>query len=193
MPNKPTHRGHETNTPKRKADGASLTKPTAPTVSTTAIAPVTKSTATKPTAAPAPTVSGTISRRKVPAQSLAKAKAAFASFSLSKHAPGATPANHVAPGQSTSAVQRQSMAVQTAQLPPNGTLSVALPAAQLKALLPSYDASKGTVSLDDVMSALQQGMGGHEFFANGNPTLNRLAIQSQVQDIIASALKGGSK
>lgn len=141
----------------------------------------------------APAVPRRVKPRRVPPESRAKAKAAFANFSLSKHAKSAAPTSHVAAGHATAAVQRQSIAAHVEQLPLNGAISVALPATQLKVLLPSYDASTGTVSLDDVMNALEQNARGHEFFANGNPTLNRLAIQSQVQDIIASALKGGAK
>ena len=132
-------------------------------------------------------------RRELTPASLAKAKAAFSSFSLSKYAKGKPPVNHVAPGETAPAVQLRSMSSQVPQLPPNGVLSVALPKAQLAALLPSYDAGAGTVSLDDVMHALEKNMRGHEFFSTGNPTLNRLAIQTQVQDIIASVLKGGTK
>jgi hypothetical protein len=182
--NKSGPSGHKNNaSSKQKGNGARGAPPAAK-----AKAPV----AAAPPPPPQP-IAPAVTRRNVPAASRAKAKAAFANFTLSKYGQGPTPANHVAPGQSAAAVQRDAMASQVEQMPLNGAISIALPAAQLKALLPSYDPSTGTVSLDDVVNALEQNMRGHEFFANGNPTLNRLAVQSQVDDIIASALKGGSQ
>lgn len=149
--------------------------------------------AIKPAPAPSPPIAAMVARRSVPAASRAKAKAAFANFTLSKHGNGAKPENHVAAGQSVVAVQRAAMARQVEQLPLNGAVSVAFPPDRLKALLPSYDPAAGRVNLDDVMNVLEQNMHGHEFFASGNPTLNRMAVQSQVKDIIAAALKGGAQ
>jgi hypothetical protein len=70
-------------------------------------------------------------------------------------------------------------------------MTIALPAAALSRLLPSYDANTGTVDLDDVLKLVEQNMSGTEFVAHGNPTLNRLAIQSQVQQMI-DEVKGGT-
>lgn len=132
-------------------------------------------------------------RVKVTEKSLAKAKAAFASFSLSKFPKGQTPPNHVAPGKTAAQVHRDAVTTHLADAPLNGTMSFALTATALKSLLPSYDPTKGTVSLDDVINALHGNMRGKEFYSNGNPTLNRLAVQSQAQDIIASIIAGTKK
>jgi hypothetical protein len=43
------------------------------------------------------------------------------------------------------------------------------------------------------MSLIQQNIRGTEFYASGNPTLNRLAIQSQVQQIIDNIKQDGKK
>lgn len=132
-------------------------------------------------------------RVRMTEKSLAKAKAAFANFSLSKFPKGQTPATHVASGQTAAQVHRDAVSTHLADAPLNGTMSFALTATALKSLLPSYDATKGTVSLDDVINALHGNMRGKEFYANGNPTLNRLAVQSQAQDIIASIIAGTKK
>ena len=69
-------------------------------------------------------------------------------------------------------------------------MTIALPEATIKQLLPSYDAKAGTIDLGEVMRLIQQNMRGTEFYAKGNPTLNRLAIQSQVQQIIDTVKQG---
>lgn len=126
-------------------------------------------------------------------KSLAKAKEAFANFSLSKFPKGETPATHVAPGKNVTDVQRDVVSTQLAATPPNGTMSIALTPTALKSLLPSYDPKKGTVDLGDVIKALESHMRGNEFYANGNPTLRRLAVQSRAADIMASILEGKKK
>jgi hypothetical protein len=70
-------------------------------------------------------------------------------------------------------------------------MTIALPAKTLSDLLPKY--ATGQVDLDDVLKLLEQNMTGTEFFANGNPTLNRLAIQAQVQQIIDDVKRGTAK
>jgi hypothetical protein len=132
-------------------------------------------------------------RAKITEKSLAKAKAVFANFTLSKFPSGETPPTHVAPKQSVADVQRDAVSTQLAAAPPNGTMTFALTASTLKSLLPSYDPKKGTVSLDDVIKALESNRHGSEFYSNGNPTLNRLAVQSRASDIMASILGGGKK
>jgi hypothetical protein len=76
---------------------------------------------------------------------------------------------------------------------PARALTIALPDAAIKQLLPSLNAKQGTIDLVEVMSLIQQNMRGTEFYASGNPTLNRLAIQGQVQQIIDSVKQEAKK
>jgi hypothetical protein len=137
-------------------------------------------------AAPMPT--------RVPARSAAKAKAVFKNFSLSKFAAGERAHNYVAPGQHPKAAQAQVITTHLTQaVAPNRALTMAMPPALLKKLLPSYNPQTGTVSVDDVVNALEQKMRGTEFYSNGDPTLNRLDIESQVQDIIQNVIDGAKR
>jgi hypothetical protein len=107
---------------------------------------------------------------------------------LSKFAGNALPSNYVAAGQNPAEAQRQKISqhldlLSKTDAPPR-TLAIALPDAAIQQSLPSFDAKAGTIDVRDVISFIQRNMRGTEFYANGNPTLNRLAIQSQVQQII---------
>ncbi|SRR5258708_30732977 len=152
----------------------------------------------KPLPTPTPkTVSAPTLKRPVAAASVAKAKKAFNGFSLSKFAGNGTPSNYVASGQSPAQVQRAIISHHINQLnnadAPTRAMTIALPDAMLKQILPSLDAKARTIDLGEVMSFIQKNMSGTEFYANGNPTLNRLAIQSQVQQIIDSVKQGAKK
>ncbi len=140
-------------------------------------------------AAPRPKAAGSLNRA-VPASSLAKAKKAFSSFSLSRFAGDVLPSNHIAAGQNPAVVQRriisQNIETLSKASAPSRAMTIALPAATIKQLLPSYDAKAGTVDLSDVMNLIQQSIRGTEFYSYGNPTLNSLAVQSQIQQIMAS-------
>jgi hypothetical protein len=142
-------------------------------------------------------------QRPLPAKSVQKAVNAFKNFSLSRFAKGATPANYVPAGQAktpsaVAAVQRKSMATQTVALaanPPQSLgLTLALSTADLAQLLPSLDAKAGTVDLTELLGVLQQNLQGAQFYASGNPILNRVvqdsSLLSQVQAYI-QAIKGG--
>jgi hypothetical protein len=136
-------------------------------------------------------------RRPVPATSVANAKKAFNSFTLSKFAGNGTPSNYVAAGQSPAEAQRAKISqhldnLSNADAPPRA-MTIALPDAKLRQLLPSFNAKAGTIDLGELMSLIQQNIKGTEFYANGNPTLNRLAIQSQVQQVIDSIKQDGQK
>jgi hypothetical protein len=78
--------------------------------------------------------------------------------------------------------------------PVNSGITVALPPDSLSTLLPGLGDASGRMGVDELLTVLKQRMQGTEFYASGNPTLNRLSVQSavenQVQDIIA-AIKGG--
>jgi hypothetical protein len=136
-------------------------------------------------------------KRPIPAASVARAKKAFRNFSLSRFAGSGTPSNYVAAGQNPAEVQRKKITqhlenVSKADRAGQG-MTIALPDAMIKKLLPSFNAKAGTIDLGEVITLVQQNMRGTEFYSNGHPTLNRLAIQSQVQQIINSVKKGGQK
>jgi len=133
----------------------------------------------------------------VPAASVTKAKTAFKSFSLSKFAGNATPLSHVAAGQSPAEAQRRMISQHIDNLnnadAPARAITIALPDAVIKQLLPSLNTKRGTIDLGEVINLIQNNMRGTEFYANGNPTLNRLAIQGQVQKIIDSVKQEAKK
>lgn len=143
-------------------------------------------------------------RKPLPAKSVQKAANAFKNFSLSRFAKTSTPANYVPAAQAkvpsaVAAVQRKAIAAQVTTLAgkaPNGPgLSLALPSALISSLLPSLDANAGTVNVTEFLGVLRQRMSGTEFYASGNPTLNRVVqdaqLLSQVQALIA-AIKAGA-
>ncbi|MGZ2744461.1 hypothetical protein [Burkholderia stagnalis] len=136
-------------------------------------------------------------KRPVPTASLAKAATAFQSFSLSRFGRDAHPGNYVAVGQNPTTIQRTLISRHIDILKnadtPTRTMSLAFPDSLLKQLLPSFNASTGTVDLGEVMSLIQKNMRGTEFYANGDPTLNRLAIQARLQEIIDGVAQGTKK
>ena len=136
-------------------------------------------------------------KRPVPAASVAKAKEAFKTFSLSKFAGNVISPNFVAAGQSPAPAQQRIISQQINKLNDAGAsaraMTIALPDATIQQLLPSFDVKAGTIDLGEVMSLIQHNMRGTEFYAQGNPTLNRLAIQSQVQQIIESVKQDAKK
>ena len=152
-------------------------------------------------ASPSPTLRV---KRPLPAKSVQKAADAFKKFSLSRFAQNATPANYVPAAQAktpsaVAAVQRKSVTTQIAALAANPPrtlgMSVALTPTSVAQLLPSLNAKTGTVGLAELLAALQQNLRGKQFYATGNPTLNRVVqnftLLSQVQAYM-SALKAGT-
>jgi hypothetical protein len=142
-----------------------------------------------------PPPSTTAPKRPLPRASLEKAQKIFKNFSLSKFSKQPLPANRVAEGKSKDpsavhAVQKKLISQNIKTLnnggEPTQGMTLALTAEQIKTLLPSYRDKAGTVELSDVLSLLTKKMSGTEFYANGNPTLNRLKLQSQVDQIIQS-------
>jgi hypothetical protein len=134
--------------------------------------------------------------RRIPAKSAMKAKKAFAKFSLSKFNGKPMPPNYVAAGENPAAAQKRLIVSHLKDLTKKDTsnraITVSLPSKEIKRLLPSFNQKAGTIDLDDLMALIERNMKGTEFFANGNPILNRLSIQSQVEQIINS-VKGAKK
>ncbi len=139
------------------------------------------------------TPSAAILKRPLPRASVEKAHKIFKSFSLSRFAKGSLPPNHVGEGKHPAAVQAVQRKIISQQIKTfndseatNQGMTLALPAGEIKNLLPSYSEKAGTVELSDVLTLLMKKMKGTEFYSNGNPTLNRLALQLQVDKIIQS-------
>lgn len=136
-------------------------------------------------------------KQAVPKASIVKAKNAFKNFSLSKFAATAAASNFVAARQNSAEAQRQMISqhienLNGSDLPVHG-ITIAVPDAMVKKLLPSLNMKHQTIDLGEVIKLIQQNMRGTEFYANGAPALNRLAIQSQVRKIIDNVKKGGQK
>jgi hypothetical protein len=152
-------------------------------------------------AAPAPATrrtptSAPRSKPRISAKSAEKAQSAFSKFSLSKFATSEAPPTYVTAKRSLVDVQKGvvSKAIDTLEnSPTNRAMTLALPSADIGKLLPSFNAKTGRVQLDDVLTLIQQRMGGREFYANGNPTLNRLSLEASVQQIFDNFKKEVSK
>lgn len=67
---------------------------------------------------------------------------------------------------------------------PDGGMTLALPESEVGKLLPSLNAKAATIGLGDVLNIIAQHMRGTEFYANGNPVLNRLALRSRARELI---------
>ena len=126
------------------------------------------------------------------AESHAKAEKAFKSFTLSRFGDKGRPLHYKAPDEHVTEAQRRTI---TAHLKkqsalakkddaPQRAMTLALPPDILKKLLPSH--SRNKVDLDEVVNVLTKYMRGRELVANGDPTLNRLALQSKISKIFAS-------
>jgi hypothetical protein len=143
--------------------------------------------------------------RPLPVKSVQHAAKAFKNFSLSRFPKGETPSNYVLHAQAkvpsaVNAVQRKAMAQQVDSLAArplaNPGITVALPDAVIAELLPSFNAAAGTVDLTELLGVLRIRMQGTDFYASGNPTLNRVvqdsALLSQVQAYINAIKAGGA-
>lgn len=75
---------------------------------------------------------------------------------------------------------------------PVGGMTLALPESEVGKLLPSLNAKASTLELSDVLKIIAQHMRGTEFYANGNPVLNRLALRSRARDLITAINQGAA-
>jgi hypothetical protein len=126
--------------------------------------------------------------RQLPAKYWNKAGKAFEKFSLSRFTQDSRPATYVPrlkenDPQAVHDVQRELITQRIKALPNADALTpgmtLALTPAEMEKLLPSFDKDAGTIELSELLALLGQKMKGTEFYANGNPTLNRLALQSK--------------
>ena len=75
---------------------------------------------------------------------------------------------------------------------PDGGMTLALPETEVQKLLPSLNAKAATIELSDVLNIIAQHMRGTEFYANGNPVLNRLALRSRARELITAINQGAT-
>ena len=125
-------------------------------------------------------------------RSLDRAESAFRAFSLSRFPKGAKPAHYVdgADAPTAHALHREVITQQLNRLSAkdvhNPGLTVALPRSAVAKLLPSLDEGAATLALDDVLRVVGQYLRGTELYADGNPVLNRLALQARAQELVAA-------
>jgi len=143
-------------------------------------------------------------QRPLPVTSVQNAAKAFKHFSASRFPKGATPSTYVPHAQArvptaVATVQRKAMAQHLARLaaqPQSAGLTVALPVAVMRQLLPSFNVDAGTVNLTELLGVLRQRMQGTDFYASGDPTLTRVVrdstLLSQVQAYIKAIKTGGA-
>jgi hypothetical protein len=128
-----------------------------------------------------------------PVKSKDKAEDVFKDFSLSGFAKDAKPASYVNPADGPAAAHVAQRRIITehlnrlsAQETPSGGMTLALPAAEIEKLLPSLNAKAATIDLGDVLNVIGQQMRGTEFYAAGNPVLNRVALQARARALITA-------
>lgn len=135
-------------------------------------------------------------KRPIPAASLAKAEAVFKTFNLSKFAKKELPPNYVAKGKRHEPVQKQRITQKLTELNEqesnNVGMTVAIPKSSIQQAFPKLNQKTKTIDLNDLMNFIQQNIRGKQFVSSGNPTLNRLSIRAQVQQILR-AKQGDSK
>ena len=122
-----------------------------------------------------------------------RADSVFKNFSVSGFPKGSKPASYVDPAHGPAAVHSAQRRIMTQQLnrlsamdAPDGGMTLALPESEVEKLLPSLNAKTSTIELSDVLNIIAQHMRGAEFYANGNPVLNRLALRSRARELIAA-------
>jgi len=142
----------------------------------------------------------------LPGKSIDKATRRFENFTLSRFAKDSTPSNYVPHAHQKAAAtgdghvqafQRKKIEQHLHRLrtisTTNRGMKVALPADTIKTLLPSFDDKTRTINLDDLMTVIEQRMTGTEFFANGHPTLTRMALRARMEEILGVREAEGKK
>ena len=144
----------------------------------------------------------TLTDRSLPSASLKKAAKAFKDFNLSRFAADSQPRNYVPThaAKDTAAVQALHRELITQQLrtlptvdPANPGMTLALPEAQLKKLLPSYKPDSGAIDLSEMLAVLRQRMNGTDFYTNGAPPLIQSAEQSRLQTTVKGIIQSIKK
>jgi len=167
----------------------------------------TKAGAKSPRSDHQPAPSATLLKRRLPRESVEKASTIFENFSLSKFPKDSLPPNYVHPykrdaslhhAERTKHVQEfQSNKIEQhlhklktmAEQHPHQAgkkmtirgITVAVRKEKIHKVFPSYDKEKETVVLDDVMELIAKHTRGAEFYADGDPALNRLALLARIE------------
>jgi hypothetical protein len=122
-----------------------------------------------------------------------RADSVFKNFSVSGFPKGSKPASYVDPADGPAAVHSAQRRIITQQLnrlsamdAPDGGMTLALPESEVEKILPSLNTEAATIELSDVLNIVARQMRGTEFYANGNPVLNRLALRSRARALIAA-------
>src|SRR5262249_18490567 len=111
-------------------------------------------------------------KRILPNKSLEKAAKVFKNFSLSKFSNDSSPPNHLAKSRvkdpaAVQAMQRKIITQNIKTLRTADTLNpgmtLAVPEATIKKLLPSFKKKAGTIGLSDLLGLMRQNMKGTEF------------------------------
>jgi len=140
----------------------------------------------------------TIPDGSLPPRSVDRADAVFRSFSLSRSPEDTESVSYVNPaeGATVQSVQREVMGRQLEKLSAtddaNVGMTLALPRSMVEELLPSLNERTSTIELSDVLKIVAQHMRGTEFYASGNPVLNRLALQARAREIVAGIAQKGN-
>jgi hypothetical protein len=157
--------------------------------------------ATRRTNSPEPgeATPSTIPDGPLPARSIDRADSVFRPFSLSRFPKGTKSDSYVNPAEGATAqsVQREVIGRQLQRLSAtdaaNVGMTLALPRSTVGELLPSLNEKASTIELSEVLKIVTQHMRGTEFYANGNPALNRLALQARAREIVADIAQQGSR
>jgi hypothetical protein len=141
----------------------------------------------------------TIPDGPLPLTSIDRAESVFRTFSLSRIPKDTESASYVNPAEGATAqsVQREVMGRQLQRLSAtdaaNAGMTLALPWSTVGRLLPSLDEKASTIELSDVLKIVAHHMRGTEFYASGNPALNRLAVQARAWKIVADIAQQGGR
>jgi hypothetical protein len=134
---------------------------------------------------------------RLPAKSIARAASAFKHFSLSKFPQKGVPSNYVPAGKNSVDIQRKAIRQRLQELSKvpasNRGMTLALSDATIAKHLRSHNSKAATIDLGELISLLTKNMKGTQFYANGNPTFNRLSLQSRLKRVMADIKEGPRK
>jgi hypothetical protein len=131
-----------------------------------------------------------------PAESVKRAAEVFKQFSLSRFAKGGRPPNFADSPDEAKALHRKLMGDRLADLAReasvNRRISIALTPKTLKRIVPSFGTDGQTVQTQEIISLLSTHLRSRQFTVTGNPTLKRVALQKEI-DQIFDRIKDGTK
>jgi hypothetical protein len=132
----------------------------------------------------------------LPAESVARAHAAFENFSLSAPQPTRPVVSRAAGRAGVYAAHRdlmnQALGRLPAHAPPDGGMTLAVSAPDAERLVHSLDSDTATAELADVLAFARRHRSGAEFYVAGNPVVNRLALRRRVRSLITGITRTAS-